>query len=164
MQPSMYGAPGHEILEGLPVPDPARFQGKRFPCVAIRRSKAAGQQLDRLCQCGLARVVGSHEDGQRSKLQLDPASVSLVPFKSYSSEFHSRHMIPVRIAELCGWLAGVADPSARGRTLEPVALPDLTWRRPPARSTGRYPNRMVMLGRSAGASSNQRAVTVFVSV
>ena len=143
MQPAVQGAPGHEILESLAVPNPTGNQGKRFPCVAIRRSKAAGQQLDRLGQRGLAGIVGSDEDRQRSKLQFDPASVSLVPFESYSSEFHGRHMITVRIVPLA---------------VESAVTPIRVCPRGP------YPNRMVMLGRSTGASSNQRAVMVFVSV
>lgn len=91
----MDGAPGHEIRKVLPVPNSTGFQRKRFSRLAVGGNDTAGQQLDRLCQRGLARVVGPHEDGQRSEFQLDPPSVSLVPFESYLPEFHGRPMITV---------------------------------------------------------------------
>ena len=99
----MDGAPGHEIREVLPVSNPTGFQRKRFPGLAVGRNEAARQQLDRLSQRGLAGIVGSDEDGQRSELQLDPPSVPLVPFESYSLQFHGRHIVTVRIGPRWWW-------------------------------------------------------------
>lgn len=84
----------HQVLEALPVPDAARFQRKRFPRVAVRRSQTTGQQRDSLRERGLARIVRSNEDGQRSKFHLGAPGVALVPFETESSEFHSNYMIP----------------------------------------------------------------------
>lgn len=82
MQLAMHGAPSHEILEGLAVPNPTGLEWKRLPLLAVG-PQTARQQLDPLSQRGLAGIVGTDEDGQRSEVQLDPPSVSLVPFESY---------------------------------------------------------------------------------
>ena len=79
---------GYEIRECRAVFDPARFERDRFGRVRSLGGQAAGQQLDGLRECRLARVVGAYQKGQRGKLQLRPLRIALVVFNAESSEIH----------------------------------------------------------------------------